>query len=293
MPRRSIFRKLRYILETLLVLPIYFAFHLIPIKTASFLIGKIVRIFGRFHPSHKIAIKNLQIAFPEKNISEIKKIALNSWENLGRTAGSFVGISKLSKEEILNLAPVINKENILNASENFSKGIIIVSAHIGNWEIGTSILNAAIPNIAMIYRHANNPFVEKIIAKNRSKYANFIIRKGDKSGFRDIFNHLKKGGNLAIIADQKIRDGVIVNFFNQETKAPSTPAELAIRFNLPIVMGKTISLSKNNFASIFEKPIYPESKSAQEITQEIYNIYESWIRQHPEQWFWMHNRWYL
>ncbi|MDX1950118.1 MAG: lysophospholipid acyltransferase family protein [Rickettsiales bacterium] len=293
MKRKSIIIRARYLLEALLILPIYLIFQILPFRVSAFIIGKLLKVFGRFHPANRIAIKNLNLAFPEKSIDEIREIAKNSWENLGKTAGSFVGITKLSKKEIEELSPIQNKHFVEEAQKNSSGGIIIVSAHTGNWEIGSSYLNALVPNISMIYRHANNPFVEKLIAKNRKKYSDFIIRKGDKSGFRDIYQHLKNGGSLAIVADQKIRDGVEVNFFGQVTKAPSTPAELALRFNLPIVMGRNIALENGKFLSSFEKPIYPENKSVLELTQEIYNYFERWIREYPDQWFWMHNRWYL
>jgi KDO2-lipid IV(A) lauroyltransferase len=287
--------KFKHLLELALVLPIYFLFRIIPLSLSSFLIGNFLPIIGKFHKSNQTAIDGIKLCFPEKPEKEVLNIASQSWENLGRTSGELPHISSYNNDKIHELCAVSGIENIelaeAKAKEN-GTGFIMVSAHYGNWEIASRMLLALNSNTALIYRKANNPYVEKLIQRMRNKYTNFIISKGDKTGVKDIVKHLKSGGRLGILLDQKSSDGVEVDFFNQKVKAANTAGELAVKFNCPIIMGRVIrdDRTKLNFVLKIDTPIFPENKSSEQITQIIYNNYERWIREYPNQWFWQHNR---
>jgi KDO2-lipid IV(A) lauroyltransferase len=172
-----------------------------------------------------------------------------------------------------------------------NKPIIFLSAHIGNWELASRLLLEVDPKTALIYRRANNPYVERLIQYQRGKYSKLIIQKGDKAGFREIVKHIKSGGSLGMLADQKMREGIEIDFFGKPAKVPVTAAELAIKFNLPIIMGRVIGKPGEKFELRFDPPIWAEGRSAAEVTKEIYKTYERWISEYPEQWFLMHNRW--
>ncbi len=290
--------KIKRIVELVLVLPLYAILRLLPFAAASFLIGKLTRLFGRFHASHKTALKNLRFCFPEKTETEIKSIALNSWENLGRVAGELPHIATYTNDRILEICPISNLQYVDEAEKLAStnnSGFILVSAHVGNWEIASRILLVLDPETAFIYRKANNPYIEDVIQKMRNRYTSFIIQKGDRAGVRDIIKHIKSGGRLGILSDQKMSDGVEVEFFGTKVKAPPTAGEMATKYNIPIVMGRAIrdEKTKVNFVQKFDAPIITEGKNAQQVTQEIYNTFERWIREYPNQWFWQHNRFNL
>ena len=292
---RSVFLEIKRIIELALVLPLYFFLLILPFKYSSLLVGKLLRLFGRFHKSHQTALKNLSTCFPEKSAAEIEKIALNSWENLGRVAGELPHISSYTNSKMQELCPISGIDNVDAAAklalEN-KTGLILVSAHIGNWEAASRMLLVLDPQTALIYRKANNPYVEKLIQKIRGNYTSFIVPKGDRTGVRDIVKHLKSGGRLGMLTDQKLNEGVEVEFFGKKVKAPATAGEMAIKYNMPIVMGRVIrdEKTKVNFVLRFEEPIYPAGKAEREITQKIYDTYERWIREYPNQWFWQHNR---
>lgn len=286
-------KKLQYLFEAILVYPIYWLFHIIPYQVASSVMGKLFACIGRFHPSNKIALINIAQAFPEKSEAEVQEIARRSWENLGRTAGEFVHVTSTSKEGIKKLGTIKGDENIDALALDSSTSLIVVSAHFGNWELLTRILAEKIRNVKLFYRHANNPIVENIIQKTRMRYSKSFVKKGSKSGLKDTVAMLKSGGSVGLLIDQKTRDGVDIEFFGKPVKAISTAADLSIKLNVPICLIHNVRLPDNKFESIFEKPFYPEGRTAQEITQKIFYIFEEWIKEHPEQWFWMHNRWYL
>lgn len=293
-PEPSIYRKVRYILEAALIFPVFYLFKIIPYDICSNIIGKLTVFFGQFHSSNKIAIQNIREAFPNKSEEEIKEIARSAWENLGRTAGEFVAATGFSKEKIAEISEVTNIEFAKEALKSSqTNNTIIISAHIGNWEIGSRILCDTIPKVGLIYRHANNPFIEKLIQKRRELYTYLIIKKGSKSGFREIYSHIKNGGSLGVLADQKTREGIDVEFFGKTVRAVPTPAELALKFNLKILMVRCIRKENTKFEIRFEPTIETENKTNQQIMQEVYKVYEQWVSEYPEQWFWMHNRWYI
>lgn len=293
--KNPILLKAKHIVELLLVLPFYLLLGILPFAISSFLLGKLLRLLGRFNSSHQTALKNLKLCYPEKSEAEIEKIALDAWENLGRTIGELPHIAHCSDSKMQELCPISGLENV-DEAEAFAKknntGFILVSAHIGNWEIASRMLLLLDPETALIYRKANNPYVEKLIQKMRGKYTDFIIPKGDKTGVKDIIKHLKSGGRLGMLADQKMNDGFSVKLYDSVVKAPATAGELAVKYNMPIVMGRVIrdEKTKLSFVLKFDRPIYPEGKTPEDITQDIYRTYESWIRQYPGQWFWQHNR---
>ncbi len=289
-------RKLKHLAELALVLPFYLLLRILPLSVASFTTGWLVRLLGRFHLSHQTALANLAACFPEKSAAEVKRIALASWENLGRTAGELPHITSYSNSKVQELCPISGLENVEEA-ENYSRkkgdgGLLLISAHIGNWELASRMLLVRDPQTALIYRHANNPYVEKLIQRMRGGYTSFIIRKGDASGMRDIVRHLKKGGTLGMLADQKMTGGTEVTLFDKKILAPAAAGELSAKYDIPIVMGRCIrdEKDKTSYVLRYEAPIYANGRTAQQITQDVYNIYQKWLRENPTQWFWQHNR---
>ncbi len=294
----SFLLKLKHLAELAVVLPLFFLLKILPFAVSSFLLGKLLRLLGRNHKSHQTALKNIKHCFPEKTDAEIGDIALNSWENLGRIAGELPHIVSYQQGRMQELAPISGIEN-LEEAERFAKenntGIVLMTAHIGNWELAARTALILDPETALIYRKANNPYVDALIQNLRGKYTDFIIPKGDKSGVRDILKHLKSGGSLAMLADQKISAGVDVRFFETTVKAPSSAGEFSLKYNTPVVTFRAVrdEIAKTSFVVKFDKPIYSEGRSPEEIMQLIYNNYERWIREYPNQWFWQHNRFEL
>jgi Kdo2-lipid IVA lauroyltransferase/acyltransferase len=291
--------KLKHVAEAAALYPVYYLLRLLPIGVASFIFGSLTRLFGRFiSRPHDIAIKNLKFCFPEKSDEEINKIAINAWDNIGRIAGEFPHIASYSNSRIREICPVSGLENLDEAIEIANRndtGLLMVSAHIGNWELGARMLQVLDSETALLYRKANNPYVDHLIQKLRGKYTDFIIPKGDMTGMKDIIKHLKKGGRLGILSDQKVRDGVEVEFFGRKVLAPATAGEFCVKFGMPVVLYRTVRDEKEKTSFVFkmEKPVSAEGRSPQEIMQIIYSSYERWIREYPHQWFWHHNRFEL
>lgn len=288
---KKLFKKFQYLLEAILVYPIFFIFSLLPRKLSGKIIAKIVSFLGQFHSTNRVSINNLKHAFPNLSNNEIKNITKKAWENLGRTAGEFPHIARC-KDENLHKVAEGNFKELSDKLRETSNSVLYISAHIGNWELASRFLLNVNPQTALIYRKAKNPLVEHLIRSNRNKYADKIFSKGEKAGFREMVKHFKEGGSIGMLADQHLTGGAEVSFFGRKVKAPKTPAELAKKFNIPILMSRIICLENGEYKMQIEDPIlHIKDRSIEEITQEIYNIYEKWIKETPEQWFWMHKRW--
>lgn len=285
-------KKITYFLEFIAILPVYYLFKLLPLSVSSFLIGKLFKLVGCFHPTKNLVIQNLKLAFPDKADAEINAIAMDCWENIGRVFGE---LATMCSSKIEKLEPLFTRtfSDEAKAILDENKRAIYVSAHFGNWELASQILANFDDNTGFIYRRINNPYIENFLKKFRENYMALIVPKGDLVGVRKILTHLKKGGSLGILADQKMREGVEVSFFGNKVMAPATPAEFAKKFDIPIIMTKVKRVDNMKFEFSFNEVIHTKDMTSDEITQKIYNIYEEWIIDAPSQWFWMHNRWNL
>jgi KDO2-lipid IV(A) lauroyltransferase len=289
MPKKSLKKRIRYFFEAVLVAIVLFVFKILPFKTASNLGGFITEKFGNFSKTNLILRKNLRLAFKNKTQTELLKIEKECWQNLGNLAGEFANLGSLDNSEFKEIVSYKNFENFEAAKQKYGK-VILVSGHIGNWEIGARVASEIVPDINFIYRKANNPFVEKLIQKIRTPYLKNIISKGSSEGIKGIIKHIKNGGSLAMLVDQKFTGGAEVNFFGQKVTAPDTHADFAFKFNMPIVPTRIIRLKNAKFVAEFFPAIEILGKTKQQIVQEIYNVFEANITEYPAQWFWMHNR---
>lgn len=288
---KKLLKKLQYILEAIAVYPFFIIFSLLPRKVAGAIMAKIVSFIGQFHSTNQVAIDNIKRAFPELSDEEVKTIAKKAWENLGRTAGEFPHVTRTTDKDLHKIAEGNFKE-LSDKLRETSNSVIYLSAHIGNWELASRFLLNVNHETALIYRKAKNPLVERLIRSTRDKYADKIFSKGEKAGFREMVKHFKEGGSIGMLADQHLTGGAEVTFFGRKVKAPKTPAELAKKFNIPILMSRIICLENGEYKMQVEEPISDTKDcSVEGITQEIYHTYEKWIKETPEQWFWMHKRW--
>lgn len=254
---------------------------------------KIAEVFGIFgylliRSRRELTFNNLKIAFPEKDLYEIKRIAINSYKNIAKTFFELLWAEDL-KIELVGL-------EYLNALREQKRGIILVSLHLGNWESGGMKLGKEF-NIPFypIARKQRNKLFDDELNKQRQKLGIYIIHKGASTSPRLIIKALKNNGVLALICDQYGKD-LTVDFFNKTTYAVSGPALLSLKFDVPVVFAYDIRV-KNEYHKVIIKPeikIEKTENTENDIKngmQKIFNEFESVIKENPEQWFWQHKRW--
>ena len=176
------------------------------------------------------------------------------------------------------------------------KAGLFLSAHLANWELNAAAAYAGKMPLHRIYRAANNPFVEKMIySSGRGDDVGELLPKGAQ-GAKRALELLKKGEHLGILCDQKMNDGIELNFFGRPAMTAPAPAQFALKYKCPIVMSRIERLEGAHFRVTLFPPIEAidtgnRSEDIMRLSQSINLIIESWIREKPEQWLWAHNRW--
>ena len=290
--KSSFILNIRIILEYLLVFLIYKILNILPTNLVTFLGGSIFKLFGPLTKTHKIVIKNLFQIFPTNSKMEIEKKAKNSWANTGKTFFELLILPKIinSRNRI-----VVEGKNYLDEIISNDEKVIFFSIHQSNWEILLPTIDKKGVAVGGIYRHINNPLIDKLILKIRKKSIlsnkSFYTPKGIKSA-KDILEGLKKNISLVLLIDQKDSAGEIIEFFNFPSKTNTGFIKIARKQKLRIVPVQNIRNSKNEFVLRFHKPLnrFSDQISDTEIIKEIYGIVESWIIESPSNWFLQHNR---
>jgi KDO2-lipid IV(A) lauroyltransferase len=285
MPRS---RKNKHKIEAAAMSAAFSLFRALPLDAASRFGGFLARVIGCFMKANKTAEKNLKMVFPEKTAAERKEILRGMWDNLGRTAAE---LAHLGSSEILPRITIIGAENLPERG----KPAFMFSGHIGNWELLACAAQAHGRPITAVYREANNKLADAIIAKIRAARCFNLIPKG-RQGAVKIARAIKNNEAIAMLVDQKMNDGILLPFFGRGAMTAPAIAELALRYGAPIIPARVVRRNGANF-EVFVYPPLPyqktgdSAKDAEILMTKVNQILEGWIREHPEQWFWVHKRW--
>ncbi len=273
--------KLKHLVEFLLVKLFINFFSLLNIETASLIGSKIARFFCLLLPENRVIKKNLELC----NIGYSDNLIPKIWEHFGEMIGEMPHWKKMSREEFFRRVKVVNH------NKDFPKQGVLVSAHIGNWELISRIAYEYSVDLSLVHRPANNPYVNRLINDTRGYDNVSLIPKGIE-GVRQILKDIKKNHLIGMLTDQKSAEGVESVFFNYIAMTTALPASLALKHNVPIYPIKMIRTHGVNYSVEIFKPLrINQDDSKESITQKINKIFETWIKKNPEQWFWFHNRW--
>ena len=299
---KPLFINIIYIIEAFFLVIWIIICRLIGIDFASALGSKIVKIIGPLSKFDKRAENNIKKIFPELKIEEQNNIKNSMWDNLGRNIGEFAFAKKLNPYNDQSLNSYKNKPRFIIEGQqhiedicNMKTGAIFFSAHIGNWEICPLILTGKKLKVTSIYRHANNSLNEKIIQWLR-KGISFYAPKGP-GGAKTLFKVLRNKEFAAILADQKLNEGILIDFLGHPAKTATAIGELSLKLSIPIVPIHVQRMKGATFKYIIEKPImikknnYNHDKELLILLNKINKILERWVLKCPEQWLWIHNRW--
>ena len=283
-------KKIIYIIEFILIKILFIFFIIIGYKYSSnlgFLIGKII---GPIFRSKKLIIKNLQKANLQKQ-NNLKKIASNVLGNYGRIFGEYVHLKNFRNDKLKKYISIKGLEHLENLKKS-KKRAVFISGHFNNFELMAMQIEKAGIELATIYRPLNNFLLNKTMEQIRTEnICKNQIKKG-RAGSREIIKNLIKGKSIAIMIDQRVREGKKIDFFNNQATTTTIPAQLVKKYNCELVP-VYIERRKNNYFKMFvSKPIkIDKNKSVLEITKFLNNLLERMILRNMDQWIWTHNRW--
>ncbi len=281
--------------EFLILKSFQFMFGMIGLKNSRKVASKVGVFFNSVIPIRKkVILKNLHIAFPEKSEEEINALTKNIY--IG-TATSFIEIlcmPYMSKEQLIEQVELPNLEYLKNIVAE-GKGMILMTGHFGNWEFAATSVGLQLQPVVGITKLQSNPYVNADMDAERRKYGNKTVHLG--LSIREVYKALKQKEVVALVGDQRgPSDGPRVNFFNRSSAAYTGPAALSLKSGAPLLFGVMFRQKDGHY--IFEmkevsKENLPENEAEAvlEFTQRHALLLEEAIRQQPESWFWMHNRW--
>ena len=269
------------------------AFGLLPLDWASAIGGALARTIGPRLGISKRARLNIRRALPELADHEIAKTIAQMWDNLGRVAGEYPHLRQIRVFEPGGRVETHGFEHIDRAVAA-ERRMIIFSGHIANWEIGMLAAVQYGAEVAQIYRAANNPLIDRMITRFRS-IGGELIPKGTVAARRAIAV-LRRGAHLTMLADQKMNDGIPVPFFGRPAMTASALAVLALRFDCDVLPARVERLGGARFRlTVFPPLPLPRSgdhhADVATLMAQVNQILEDWVRDRPEQWFWLHRRW--
>jgi len=279
-----------YFFEFVLVSLLLIIFKILGYKLASnfgFFIGK---TFGPLFRSKSLVIDNLK----KSNIS-LKKTREQSTDeifgNYGRIFAEYPFIKNFRNGKLEKYIQVEGKQ-YLDEIKSKNKKVVFISGHFNNFELMAMMIEKYGIDLSAIYRPLNNIFLNKTMEKIRVKYiCKKQIKKG-RSGTREIIENLKKGSSIALMIDQRVREGSKVNFFGSLATTTTIPAQLVKKYKCDLVPIYIERRSKFHFKMYVSKPIkVGESKTIEEITQFLNTVLEQMIVKNPLQWIWTHDRW--
>lgn len=281
-------KRIIYMLQALILCLILGFFRLLPLEIASNVGSFLARKLGPYLRWQQIAKKNLSFAMPELEQTEQQQILNGMWDNLGRNFAELAWMGHPDYDQRIQLKEP--KPGLIKELEAEPMPILFLSGHLGNWEAGLASHRFFDKPITAIYRHMNNPYVEKILYRLRNRHKSQFYPKG-KTGARAVLRALKKNEVVGLLIDQKMNDGGIVPFFGHEAPTVMSPAEFALRQKLGIILARVIRQPESHFVVEMQSVEYQPNESPEQIMGRLNDQLEAWIRQHPEQWLWIHQRW--
>ena len=286
-------KKITEIIEYLALLIFYYFSKLIGLRISSFTGGVVMSIYGMLSGKNDVAIKNLDKIFPNKNVSEKKKIVHKMWFHFGRVIGEYPHLENIKTLTNKNIS-IRGLNNLINGLEK-NRNCLFFSAHLGNWELTSHPLTESGYNISFIYRAPNNKLVDNLLRKIRNKYGVKLIKKGSE-GAKDCISVLKReGGNIGMLIDQKMNDGIEAKFFNYKTMTASAIAKFSLKYKCPIIPAVCVRKRGVQFEISYLPEVSYEKivklKTELNIMNYLNSYVEKWIKECPDQWIWIHNRW--
>lgn len=246
---------------------------------------KLGRLFYRlpiFRERKKIALENISLAFNGALRGREDEILKGLFEHLGMSLLEIISVERMSASDI-------EKVFIPEGLENAQGGGIIVSAHLGNWELTLVYLSAIRLPINVIVRPPSDPFFAEYIENIRGKFGARLIPKG--VALRESIKCLRRGDLLTILVDQdEGPEGIFVPFMGRLASTPRGAFTLSLKYGVPLIPLFTWR-EKDGFHKVeLKEPIYPE-RTERELVLRITSMIERKILEVPSQWLWLHRRW--
>ena len=243
----------------------------------------------------EVVERQVRAALPDLSPNEVRRIAKASYAHLGRTTAETAILPLYDRERIISLFEEVEGWSIVEERLAREKGLILVTGHLGNWELGGAYLAARGLPMQAVARYMANPLFDRYLTRTRERIGMTVVH--DDEAVRRVPRALRTGHAVAFLVDQ----GAVglastwVPFFGRLAKTPRGPAVFALRLGAPIVFGAAIRQPSGRFRLSFEAIDSTATGKlevdVERIVADYTTVLERWVRRAPEQYFWHHRRW--
>lgn len=245
-----------------------------------------------------VALSNLRLAYPEKSDAEIKALLEANAAHMGRLALEFIATSRMTPE---NFKRIIRFERFDRVEEARKKGrgVILLTAHSGNWEwMAMSVSSHFDLPVSAVGKRIHNPYINALVVGNRAKFKTNPIN--NRNAARPVLKHLKRNEAVGMLMDQRPSRGEWVSstFFGHTVATNPGLATLALRSGAPVLF-VSCRTEGAGYVVTFGEPIEPPPENGGqedrilEFTRKVDRVIEEKVRERPDEWLWMHDRWKL
>jgi len=238
----------------------------------------------------RTAMRNLELAYPEKSFTERCEIADEVFLSIARLIWIFARFPQLSSKNINQLIRYEGLHYFLDAKKR-GRGVLFATAHFGNWELSAFAHALMTEPMNIMIRPLDNPGVDRIVETRRGLSGNRLIVKWDSA--RAVLRALHQNEAVGVLIDQNTspEEGVFVDFFGNPACANTAFAKIAAKTGAAVIPGFAIwSEEEQKYVLKFHPPLQI-SGDASEDTRRLHALLEGVIREHPGQWLWIHRRW--
>lgn len=272
--------------------------HRLGLARSSELGAWVARTFGPLFPAHNVARKNLRAAYPEKDEAEIAALLRGAWDNLGRTGAEYAHIG-----EMFDFDPdrpgagriEVKGADAFIALRDDGRPGLIFSAHLANWELPAVCAARFGLDVTALFRPPNSHAVATLVHEIRSQTMGGLEAARSGAAFA-MLGVLERGGHLGMLIDQHFSRGVVVEFLGRPALVNPVLGKFARQFDCPVHGVRVVRLPEQRFrlelTPALDLPRDPDGWiNVPGAMQAMTRVVEGWVREHPEQWLWMHRRW--
>ena len=285
-----------HIIEYVAFQTVAFLVQLMPISGAQWAGRRLGRfVYSMFGYRKEVTLSNLRRAFPEKPEAEIAEIARGAYENLGITFLELAWFPRMSRQQLGEMVH-FDKPDVLQNAYNKGRGLLILTAHFGNWELlGQSfIVKFGFP-VNGLAKTQSNPLVNRSINKRRTRVGNRVIQM--ETSLREVLKALRNGEAVGLVADQAApKENVPTEFFGTLVPTHQGPSAFCLKLGSPLISVFSVRRPDGSYDAIVQEVPSEDLKgdseeNVNELTRRHVKITEDIIRKYPDQWLWQHKRW--
>lgn len=257
------------------------------------LIGEVAyRLSGRYRT---IVQRNLKFAFPSWQARQVSGVSRRVFHHVGMTLTEMVQCARMSRGELLARCRLKGAEHFYRALEA-GRGVIIVSAHLGNWEVGLQYLACHFgQRVHIVVRPLVPAWLDRWVNRARGRFGNHLIFK--KQAFPKMLKAIREDGIVVLMVDLSTRkQSVAVDYFGHRARTSPAAALLAARCSATIIAAFTIRNPDGSFLMDVSEPLRIQRSGNLKNdlkcnTQRITDVVEKAVREHPDQYLWLQKRW--